>query len=453
MPKNFSEVTPYIRSLADRCMTDGKIDAELYTKFEVNRGLRDIKGRGVLTGLTEVSEVNSFVEVDGERIPCEGQLFYRGVNIKDIVQGASDNGHNGFEETVFLLMFGHLPTMDELEEFSSVLGGYRSLPTSFVRDVILKAPSKDMMNVLARSVLTLYTYDDFADDISPANVLRQCLQLISMFPLIAVYGYQAFVHYHDNQSLFIHPAKPELSTAENLLHILRQDSRYTKLEAATLDMALILHAEHGGGNNSTFTNHVVTSSGTDTYSAMAASLGSLKGPRHGGANITVQQMLDYIKSEITDPNDDGQIRDVLVKIVKKQGFNGTGLVYGMGHAVYTLSDPRAVLLKKHAYALAESHGFMDDYRILDAVERLTPEVFKEVKGYDKPICANVDLYSGLVYRMLGIPAELLTPMFATARIAGWSAHRCEELYTCNKIIRPAYKFASGNKEYVPIYKR
>ena len=453
MPKNFSEVTPYIRSLADRCMTDGKIDAELYTQFEVNRGLRDVKGRGVLTGLTEVSEVNSFIEIDGERIPCEGQLFYRGVNIKDIVQGASDNGHNGFEETVFLLLFGHLPSATELEEFSSVLGGYRSLPTSFVRDIILKAPSKDMMNVLARSVLTLYTYDDYADDISLANVLRQCLQLISMFPLIAVYGYQAFVHYHDNQSLFIHPAKPELSTAENLLHILRQDSQYTKLEAATLDMALILHAEHGGGNNSTFTNHVVTSSGTDTYSAMAASLGSLKGPRHGGANIKVVHMFDDMKEHVADWGSDAQIKAYLSDILDKKAFDGAGLIYGMGHAVYSVSDPRAEVLKEYARRLSEEKGLTEEFELYCRTAGIASDLIAERRKIYKGVSPNVDFYSGFVYRMLGLPEELFTPIFAVARVAGWSAHRMEEIINTGKIIRPAYKAVKDRVEYVPMGER
>jgi len=451
--KNFSEVTPYIRSLADKCMADGRIAPDLYTKFEVNRGLRDLQGRGVLTGLTEVSEINSFREEGGERIPCEGELLYRGINIKDIVKGASDNGHNGFEETVYLLLFGHLPTMAELEEFSAVLGGYRSLPTSFVRDIILKAPSKDMMNVLARSVLTLYTYDEYADDISLGNVLRQCLQLISMFPLIAVYGYQAFVHYHDNQSLFIHPAKAELSTAENLLHILRQDSQYTKLEAATLDMALILHAEHGGGNNSTFTNHVVTSSGTDTYSAMAASLGSLKGPRHGGANIKVVHMFDDMKEHVKDWGSDTEIRAYLSDVLDKKAFDGAGLIYGMGHAVYSVSDPRADVLKEYARRLSEEKGLLDEYNLYKRTAKLASDLIAERRKIYKGVSPNVDFYSGFVYRMLGLPEELFTPIFAVARVAGWSAHRMEEIINTGKIIRPAYKAVKDRRDYVRIADR
>ena len=451
--KNFSEVTPYLKELADKCMADGRIDSELYTRFAVNRGLRDVKGRGVLTGLTEVSEVNSFDEINGELVPCEGQLFYRGYNIKDIVKGASADGHNGFEETVYLLLFGDLPTKEQLEEFSAVIGSYRSLPPSFVRDIILKAPSKDMMNVLARSVLTLYTYDDYADDISLPNVLRQCLQLISMFPLIAVYGYQAFVHYHDDQSLFIHPAKPELSTAENLLHILRQDSQFTKLEAAALDMALILHAEHGGGNNSTFTNHVVTSSGTDTYSAMAASLGSLKGPRHGGANIKVVHMFDDMKEHVRDWGSDEQIKAYLCDILDKKAFDGAGLIYGMGHAVYSVSDPRADVLKEYARRLSEEKGLLDEYNLYKRTAKLASDLIAERRKIYKGVSPNVDFYSGFIYRMLGLPEELFTPIFAVARVAGWSAHRMEEIINTGKIIRPAYKAVKERRDYVRINQR
>jgi len=451
--KNFSEITPYIKDLADKCMAEGRIDSDLYTRFQVNRGLRDLKGKGVLTGLTEVSEVNSFEEVNGEMVPCEGQLFYRGYNIKDIVRGAADNGHNGFEETVYLLLFGNLPTKDQLEEFSRVLGGYRSLPPSFVRDIILKAPSKDMMNVLARSVLTLYTYDEYADDIALPNVLRQCLQLISMFPLIAVYGYQAFVHYHDAQSLFIHPARPELSTAENLLHILRHDSRFTKLEAATLDMALILHAEHGGGNNSTFTVHVVSSSGTDTYSSIAAALGSLKGPKHGGANIKVAAMFDDMKENVGDWTDENEVKSYLRKLLNKEAFDRSGLIYGMGHAVYSESDPRAKVFKGFVEKLSCEKGREEEFQLYSLVERLAPEVIAEERRIYKGVCANVDFYSGFVYRMLGIPDELFTPLFAVSRIAGWSAHRIEELINSNKIIRPAYKAISPMREYLDMTER
>lgn len=454
MAKNeFSEITPYISDLAQRCRTDGLIDAELYKKYEVNRGLRDIRGRGVLTGLTEVSEVEAYEEHDGELVPCEGRLFYRGVNIKELVKGAAVNGHNGFEECVYLLLFGKLPTVAQLEEFCGVLGGYRSLPTSFVRDIIMKAPSRDMMNVLARSVLTMYSYDDNADDISVENTLRQCLQLISLFPLFAVYGYQAYAHYHDNQSLFIHPSRPELSTAENLLSILRKDSSYTSLEAATLDMALILHAEHGGGNNSTFTNHVVTSSGTDTYSAMAASIGSLKGPRHGGANIKVVHMFDDMKENIGNCPDDARIKAYLSDVLDKKAFDGAGLIYGMGHAVYSVSDPRADVLKEYARRLSEEKGLSEEYDTYCRTAKIASELIAERRRIYKGVSPNVDFYSGFVYRMLGLPEELFTPIFAVARVAGWSAHRIEEIINTGKIIRPAYRAVKERVEYVRIEDR
>lgn len=454
MAKNeFSEITPYISDLAQKCKVDGLIDAELYKKYEVNRGLRDIRGRGVLTGLTEVSEVEAYDERDGELVPCEGKLFYRGINIKELVKGAASNGHNGFEECVYLLLFGKLPTEAQLEEFCGVLGGYRSLPTSFVRDIIMKAPSRDMMNVLARSVLTMYSYDDNADDISVENTLRQCLQLISLFPLFAVYGYQAYAHYHDNQSLFIHPSRPELSTAENLLSILRMDSSYTSLEAATLDMALILHAEHGGGNNSTFTNHVVTSSGTDTYSAMAASIGSLKGPRHGGANIKVVHMFDDMKANIGNCPDDAKIRGYLSDVLDKKAFDGAGLIYGMGHAVYSVSDPRAEVLKEYARRLSDEKGLSDEYDTYCRTAKLASELIAERRKIYKGVSPNVDFYSGFVYRMLGLPEELFTPIFAVARVAGWSAHRIEEIINTGKIIRPAYRAVKERVEYVMIEDR
>ena len=454
MAKNiFSEVTPYISSLADKCMKEGVIDPELYARYEVNRGLRDLKGRGVLTGLTEVSEVQAYELRDGEMEPCEGRLFYRGVNIKDIVKGAAVDKRFGFEECVYLLLFGSLPTKAELKEFTDTLGGYRSLPTSFVRDIILKAPSKDMMNVLARSVLTLYSYDDYADDISLPNVLRQCLQLTALFPLLAVYGYQAYAHYYDNQSLFIHPPVAELSTAENLLHILRQDSSYTQLEATVLDMALILHAEHGGGNNSTFTNHVVTSSGTDTYSAMAASLGSLKGPRHGGANIKVVHMFDDMKEHVKDWGSDSQIRAYLSDILDKKAFDRSGLIYGMGHAVYSVSDPRADILKEYARRLSEEKGLSAEYELYSNTARIASDIIAERRRIYKGVSPNVDFFSGFVYRMLGLPEELFTPIFAVSRIAGWSAHRMEEIINTGKIIRPAYKSVKERVEYVSLAER
>lgn len=451
--RNYQEITPYIRDMAEKCVKESLIDTELYTKFEVNRGLRDLRGRGVLTGLTEISEVQAYDESDGNLVPCEGKLFYRGINIKDIVAGAAKDDRFGFEECVYLLLFGNLPTSDELREFSGILGGYRTLPTSFVRDIILKAPSKDMMNVLARSVLTLYSYDDCADDISLPNVLRQCLQLIALFPLLAVYGYQAYSHYHDNQSLFIHPPVPELSTAENLLHILRQDSSYTHLEAVVLDMALMLHAEHGGGNNSTFTNHVVTSSGTDTYSAMAASLGSMKGPRHGGANIKVVHMFDDMKANVRDWGSDAQIRKYLSDVLDKKAFDRTGLIYGMGHAVYSVSDPRAEILMEYAHRLSDEKGHSDEYELYRNTARIASELIAERRKIYKGVSPNVDFFSGFVYRMLGLPEELFTPIFAVSRVAGWSAHRMEEIINCGKIIRPAYKAVKERVPYVRLDER
>lgn len=450
---NYQEITPYIREMADRCVKESLIDTELYTKYAVNRGLRDLRGRGVLTGLTEISEVQAYDETNGELVPCEGRLFYRGVNIKDIVAGAAKDDRFGFEECVYLLLFGNLPTEEELSEFSQVLSSYRTLPTSFVRDIILKAPSKDMMNVLARSVLTLYSYDDNADDISLPNVLRQCLQLIALFPMLAVYGYQAYSHYHDNQSLFIHPPVPELSTAENLLHILRQDSSYTHLEAVVLDMALMLHAEHGGGNNSTFTNHVVTSSGTDTYSAMAASLGSMKGPRHGGANIKVVHMFDDMKENVRDWGSDSQIRAYLSDVLDKKAFDHSGLIYGMGHAVYSVSDPRAEILMDYARRLSAEKGRGDEYELYRNTARIASDLIAERRKIYKGVSPNVDFFSGFVYRMLGLPEELFTPIFAVSRIAGWSAHRMEEIINTGKIIRPAYRAVKDRVPYVKLDER
>ena len=442
-----------VSSLCDEYSKYTGIIREVSDKYDLKPGLRNRDGSGVIAGVTKICNVHGYILDEGERTPVEGKLTYAGMNINDIVEGFLSENRFGYEETVWLLLFGKLPTQEQLDSFKSLLADCRELPENFVEDMMMKAPSKNIMNKLARSVLALYSYDDNPDSIKMDNVLRQCIELISRMPIIAVDAYHVRQHHFEGGKAFFHPVDKSLSTAEAILAQLRPDGKFTDEEAKLLDLCMVLHAEHGGGNNSTFTCRTLTSSGTDTYSAIAGAVGSLKGPRHGGANISVQKMLDYIKGEITDPYDDEQIRTVLEKIVRKQGNDGSGLIYGMGHAVYTLSDPRAILLKKNAAVLAKSHGYEDDFRILDAVERLTPEVFKAVKGYDKPICANVDLYSGLVYRMLGIPAELFTPMFAVSRIAGWSAHRCEELYSCNKIIRPAYKFVSGNKTYVPIHKR
>jgi citrate synthase len=451
--KNFSEITPEIKSLAALCRKCGKIEQELYTKYDVKRGLRDLNGEGVLTGLTHISEIRSSVIENGQKRPCDGSLFYRGININDLVNGFLTDNRFGYEETVYLLLFGELPTAGELSDFNKILERYRSLPTSFVRDIIMKAPSRDMMNTLARSVLTMYSYDENSDDISPENVLRQCIQLIAVFPLLSVYGYQAYRHYHDNQSLFIHTPVPGLSTAENILVLLRPDCSYTELEARVLDLALVLHAEHGGGNNSSFTVHVVTSSGTDTYSAVAAALGSLKGPRHGGANIKVVKMFDDLKANVRDLKDNDEISAYLRKLLNKEAFDKQGLIYGFGHAVYSLSDPRAEILRSFVSSLAAEKGLSNEFDLYARVEKLAPEIIKEERKIYKGVAANIDFYSGFIYSMLGLPLELYTPIFAVARIAGWSAHRLEELVNNGKIIRPAYKSVAPVRDYVPLAKR
>lgn len=450
---NFSEVTPKIRELSKLCVDSSSIDASLFTKYAVNRGLRDLNGNGVLTGLTEISEIQSTKVVDGERIPCDGKLFYRGVDIEEIVGGFIREKRFGFEEVTYLLLFGKLPNREELSNFTQILSHYRTLPTSFVRDIIMKAPSQDMMNTLARSVLTLYSYDANANDVSVENVLRQCLQLIALFPLLSVYGYQAYSHYHDGKSLFIHSPLPNLSTAENILHVLRPDSQYTELEARILDLSLVLHAEHGGGNNSTFTTHVVTSSGTDTYSTIAASLGSLKGPKHGGANIKVVQMFEDMKKSVSDWHDEEAVTAYLKALLHREAFDKAGLIYGMGHAVYSLSDPRANVFKKFVKSLSEEKGLTEEFHLYSLVERLAPRVIAEERRIYKGVSANIDFYSGFVYSMLGLPLELYTPIFAISRIAGWSAHRLEELINAGKIIRPSYKSVADRKAYIPLDER
>lgn len=450
---NYSEITPYIKELAALSDASNHIVPEMYPQNNVMRGLRDIHGNGVVAGLTEVSRITAKTkDAEGNVIPCDGQLCYRGIDVRDIVRGFLGDDRPGFEETVYLLLFSKLPTKDELARFSEQLSIYRSLPPSFVRDMILKAPGKDMMNILSRSVLGLYAYDENPDNISTANVLRQCLQLIAEFPLLAVYGYQSFQHYHNGQSLFIHYPKKELNTAENLLYILREDGQYTPLEAKLLDLALVLHAEHGGGNNSTFTTHVVTSSGTDTYSAISAALGSLKGPRHGGANIKVTQMFDDMKATV-NIRDKGAVKDHLVKLLDKQAFDKAGLIYGMGHAVYSLSDPRADILRTYARQLSEEKGMLEEFELYETVEKMAPEIIAEKRKMYKGVSANVDFYSGMVYKMLGLPHELFTPIFAVARIAGWSAHRMEEIQNAGKIIRPAYVSVKPTVDYVPLEKR
>lgn len=449
----FCEITPEIAHFAELSRQAATINPELFTKYDVKRGLRDINGKGVLVGLTEISDVCSTKIVDGKSVPAPGELYYRGYNVKDIIRGLSDSNHFGFEESTYLLLFGKLPTSEELTSFCQVLANYRTLPTSFVRDIIMKAPSQDMMNTLARSVLTLYSYDDKADDISIPNVLRQCLELISLFPLLSVYGYQAYKHYHDGASLFIHTPVQKLSTAETILHLLRPDSKYTPLEAKLLDIALILHMEHGGGNNSTFTTHLVSSSGTDTYSAIAASLGSLKGPRHGGANIKVVKMFDDLKQHIHDWNDEDEISAYLTALLHKEAFDHAGLIYGMGHAVYSLSDPRAELFRSFVERLSKEKGREDEFALYSTVERLAPEIIARERKIYKGVSPNVDFFSGFAYSMLDLPLELYTPIFAIARIAGWSAHRLEELNYNGKIMRPAYKNVQEHLTYIPMEER
>ncbi|MCR5526711.1 MAG: citrate/2-methylcitrate synthase [Lachnospiraceae bacterium] len=451
--KKINEITPEILRLAHHAEDSTIIDSSLYVKYDVKRGLRDLNGKGVLAGLTHISDVNAKKIVDGKEVPAEGNLYYRGYNIKDLVKGFTLDNNFGFEEITYLLLFDKLPTHKELKEFRDLLAYYRSLPTDFVRDSIMKAPSRDMMNVLARSVLTLYAYDDKADDISVPNVLRQCLQLIAIFPMLSVYGYQAYRHYHEGDSLFIHHPQKELSAAENLLHLLRPDSKYTDLEAKILDIALVLHMDHGGGNNSTFTTHVVSSTGTDTYSAIAASLGSLKGPRHGGANIKVVKMMDNIMQNVKDYKDDEEISAYLGKLLNKQAFDKSGLIYGMGHAVYSLSDPREVIFRSFVEKLAVEKGLSDIFDLYAKVAELGPKVIASERPIYKGVCCNVDFYSGFVYKMLGLPEELFTPLFACARISGWSAHRIEELSNRGKIIRPAYKTIEPKQDYTPIDKR
>ncbi|MDR2486707.1 MAG: citrate/2-methylcitrate synthase [Clostridiales Family XIII bacterium] len=447
----YSEVTPEIERLANLCESTGKIKEDLYLQYRVNRGLRDLDGNGVLTGLTEISEINAFDKNDaGERIPVEGRLYYRGIDIYSLVDGFLSEDRAGFEETTFLLLFGKLPTQAELASFQGLLTDYRSLPTSFVRDIIMKAPSSDMMNTLARSVLTLHAYDTQANDISLPNVLRQCLLLIAVFPMLSVYGYQAYRHYHHGDDLFIHTPKPELSTAENILQMLRKNGKYSKLEASILDLSLVLHAEHGGGNNSTFTTHVVTSSGTDTYSCVAAALSSLKGPKHGGANIKVVGMFEDLKQNVSDWADESQVEDYLRRLLNKQAYDNAGLIYGMGHAIYSLSDPRANIFKSFVEKLSVEKGRENEYKLYSDVARLAKKVIAEERKIYKGVSANVDFYSGFVYSMLDLPPELFTTLFAIARISGWSAHRVEELVNAGKIIRPAYKAVAPARDYVPL---
>lgn len=451
---NMSEDFSYkISDLSDLCKKNGYIEPSLYEKYEVKRGLRDIDGKGVLTGLTRISDIRQNKIVNGKTVPCDGQLFYRGINVKDIIAGCEAENRMGFEETVYLLLFGELPNKSQLDDFRILMSQYRDLPTNFIRDVIMKAPSHDIMNTMARSILTLSSYDKNANDIKIENVLRQSLQLIARMPRLAVYAYHAYNHISRNKSLYIHYPDPEKSIAENFLMMLRPNKKYTELEAKVLDMALILHAEHGGGNNSSFVTHVVTSSGTDTYSAIAAALCSLKGPKHGGANIKVSEMFKDIEKTVKDWRDDEEISAYLSKILDKEAFDKSGLIYGIGHAVYTISDPRTQVLKKYVKALAEEKDCCDEYELYSRVEKLAPEIIGNKKKMYKNVSANVDFYSGFAYKMLKIPVELYTPLFATARVAGWSAHRIEEIMNSGKIIRPAYMSVSEESKYINLKDR
>ena len=450
---SISKITPEIIHLAEMSRNAGIIEQDLFTKYDVKRGLRDLNGKGVLAGLTNISDVRASKMVNGEQVPIHGDLFYRGYNVKDLVNGFTNDDRFGFEEVTYLLLFDKLPNKEELDSFRRLIGEYRTLTTRFVRDIIMKAPSRDMMNTLSRSVLTLYSYDDRADDTSIPNVLRQCLQLISLFPLLTIYGYNAYKHYHDGASFYIHAPKPELSTAETILQILRPDSKYTPLEAKILDIALVLHMEHGGGNNSTFTTHVVTSSMTDTYSVIAAAIGSLKGPRHGGANIKVVGMFEDMMNELSDWEDEEEVSDYLARLLNKEAFDHAGLIYGVGHAVYSKSDPRAVIFKSFVEKLSVEKGLEKEFALYSLVEKLAPQVIAKERKIYKGVSINVDFYSGFVYKMLNLPYELYTPIFAIARISGWSAHRLEELANNGKIIRPAYKPIHEDLRYKELDKR
>ena len=433
------EIKDIVETLNAELLKNHRIDKELYTKYDVKRGLRDSNGKGVLTGLTEVSDVSAYKLIDGERIAADGNLYYQGYNVSALIDGLVYRRF-GFEETVYLLLFGKLPNEKEFADFLVVMENMQTLGNRFVRDVVMKASNANIMNAMQRCILTLYTYDSNPDDISPTNVLRQSLELINKLPLIAVYSYSAYCHFRKEESLVMRNPQKGLSLAENILQMMRPDGKYTELEAKVLDIALILHAEHGGGNNSTFTTHVVTSSGTDTYSSISASIGSLKGPRHGGANLKVQNMFRDIKENVSDISDEKELTNYLIKILDKEVFDHSGLIYGMGHAVYTLSDPREVILKEYARKLSEEKGNLDEFLFYERVEKLSAKLIMEKHTVHKNVCANVDFYSGMVYTMLGIPEELFTPIFAIARIPGWCAHRLEELLNGNKIIRPAYMY-------------
>lgn len=444
----------YLRDLCQTAIAHNHIEGQKYTKYNVKRGLRNADGTGVLVGLTNIGEVHGYSIWESEKIPDDGKLFYRGYDVATLVSGLQQSGRRfGFEETTYLLLFGNLPNAVELEDFCALLAAYRALPSNFAVDMILKIPSPSVMNKLARSVLVLYSYDPTPDSIRIPDVMRQCLQLFAQFPVLCAYGYQAIRRYHENKSLFLHNPDPKLSTAENFLRMIRADASFLPLEAELLDQLMIVHAEHGGGNNSAFTMHVVTSSATDTYSAVAAAVGSLKGPRHGGASMRVKHMMDDLARQCGPTPDDAAVEQYLEKLLDRQAFDEAGLIYGMGHAVYTKSDPRALILKQKAQELAEKKDMMAGFQLYDAVERLAPRIFQHKKNTNQPLCANVDLYSGFVYSMLGIPEDLYTPIFAISRMAGWCAHRLEQLITGGKIIRPAYKSVAPLRDYVTMAER
>ncbi|MDC7227139.1 MAG: citrate/2-methylcitrate synthase [Spirochaetales bacterium] len=437
----------------ETAIKNNQISPEHYKKFNVKRGLRNEDGSGVLVGLTGIGDVHGYIMDENEKIPVEGRLRYRGIDLRDICEGFQSDGRYGYEEVIFLLLFGQLPNRKEFNYFFDMLGQYRALPKGFTEDMILNTPSNNIMNKLSRSVLACYSFDDDPEDSSVGNILKQSIALISRFPTIVAHAYQAKSHYYDHNSLHLHTPDPQLGTAENFLSLIRPDQVYSKLEAETLDLCMVLHAEHGGGNNSAFTIHVVSSAMTDTYSTIAAGIGSLKGDRHGGANIKVHEMFVDIKENVKDWSNEKEIKDYIIKILNKEAYDKTGLLYGIGHAVYTISDPRAVLLKKKAEQLAKEKGMLDEYHLYEAVERLGIEAFQEYKNIDVPMSANVDFYSGFVYRMLNIPTDLYTPLFAIARISGWCAHRIEEIVKGGKIMRPAFKAVASRKSYLPIDER
>ena len=446
--------TDFIESLCGEYRRNNHIDPECYERWGVKRGLRNADGTGVLAGVTQIGNVLGYYVQDGERYPMDGQLIYQGIDVREMIEGFMSEGRFGFEETAYLLLLGRLPTAEQLTQFRQMLNEHQALPPMFTEDMILKAPSPDVMNKLGRSVLSLYSYDPNPDDLSLYNQLRQSMELIARVPVIVAHAFAAKRHYYNNESLYLHRPQPGLSVAENFLYSVRHDNQYTEQEARLLDLCLVLHAEHGGGNNSAFSCRVLSSSGTDIYSAITAAVGALKGPRHGGANKKVMEMFGYLKEGVGDWKDDDEVKDFLGRILRREAGDGSGLIYGMGHAIYTLSDPRAVLLKRFARELAETKGMMDQFQLLESVERLTPQVLKEVRGEKKVVCANVDLYSGLVYQMMGIPMELYTPLFAVARMAGWCAHRIEEVTsTANRIIRPAYKAVAPLRPFVPLAQR